>query len=63
MSNNTQVWFTTSCSTGFGHALANKVLAAGNKAVITARKISNIKDFERNFKPQCRSFGLGRNFN
>ncbi|MFF4015070.1 oxidoreductase [Streptomyces sp. NPDC001843] len=39
-----QVWFITGCSTGFGRALAREVLAAGQKAVVTARDIAQVKD-------------------
>lgn len=49
MSTNHKVWFITGCSTGFGRALAEKVLASGDKAAITARKISDIKDFEERY--------------
>lgn len=33
----TAVWFITGCSTGFGRALAEAVLARGDRAVVTAR--------------------------
>ncbi|MFC8519408.1 oxidoreductase [Streptomyces sp. NPDC057257] len=39
-----KVWFITGCSTGFGRALAEEVLAAGHKAVVTARNVAQIKD-------------------
>ena len=39
-----KVWFITGCSTGFGRALANEVLASGYNAVITARKVSDVED-------------------
>jgi NAD(P)-dependent dehydrogenase (short-subunit alcohol dehydrogenase family) len=38
----TPVWLITGCSTGFGHALAQAVLAHGQRAVITARDTSKI---------------------
>ncbi|MFG6294141.1 oxidoreductase [Streptomyces rochei] len=39
-----KVWFITGCSTGFGRALAQEVLAAGHKAVVTARNVEQVKD-------------------
>ncbi|MEX8548298.1 MAG: oxidoreductase [Mucilaginibacter sp.] len=41
---NSQVWFITGCSTGFGRELARLVLARGWNVVITARKTDQIKD-------------------
>ncbi len=38
------VWLITGCSTGFGRELAKLVLARGWRAVITARKLEQIKD-------------------
>ena len=38
------VWFITGCSTGFGAALAAEVLAAGGRAVITARELGHLDD-------------------
>ena len=37
------VWFITGCSTGFGHALAERVLAHGYRCVVTARNLSQIE--------------------
>lgn len=39
-----KVWFITGCSTGFGRELAREVLAAGYKAVVTSRKVSDVED-------------------
>lgn len=39
-----KVWFITGCSTGFGRALANEVLAQGYNAVVTARNAADIAD-------------------
>jgi NAD(P)-dependent dehydrogenase (short-subunit alcohol dehydrogenase family) len=41
---NTDVWFITGCSTGFGRELAKLVLDRGYRAVITARDPSKIQD-------------------
>ena len=44
MSDTSQVWFITGCSTGFGRELARVVLAHGARVVITARDTAKIKD-------------------
>ena len=41
---NSDVWFITGCSTGFGRELAKLVLDRGQRAVITARDLSTIQD-------------------
>ena len=41
---NSDVWFITGCSTGFGRELAKLVLDRGFRAVITARDPSQIQD-------------------
>ncbi len=41
---NSDVWFITGCSTGFGRELAKLVLDRGYRAVITARDASKIRD-------------------
>jgi NAD(P)-dependent dehydrogenase (short-subunit alcohol dehydrogenase family) len=38
------VWFITGCSTGFGRALAERVLAHGHRCVVTARDPAQIED-------------------
>ena len=38
------VWLITGCSKGLGRALAREVLAAGYRAVVTARRIGDIAD-------------------
>jgi len=38
------VWFITGCSKGLGRALARKVLAGGDRCVVTARDIAGIAD-------------------
>jgi NAD(P)-dependent dehydrogenase (short-subunit alcohol dehydrogenase family) len=37
------VWFITGCSTGFGLALAERVLARGHRCVVTARKLTQVE--------------------
>ncbi|GGS18017.1 oxidoreductase [Streptomyces griseoviridis] len=39
-----KIWFITGCSTGFGRALAQQVLAAGHRAVVTARDTAQVQD-------------------
>lgn len=38
-----RIWLITGCSTGFGHALAEAVLADGDKALLTARRPEQLK--------------------
>ena len=38
------VWFITGCSTGFGRALAEKVLESGRRCVVTARNADQVAD-------------------
>ncbi|ALJ21882.1 oxidoreductase [Microbacterium sp. No. 7] len=40
-------WFITGCSTGLGRALAEAVLAAGHRAVVTARDRASVEDLVR----------------
>jgi len=37
-------WFITGCSTGFGRSLAQRVLAQGHRAVVTARDVARVAD-------------------
>jgi NAD(P)-dependent dehydrogenase (short-subunit alcohol dehydrogenase family) len=39
-----RVWFITGCSSGLGRALATRVLEHGQRAVITARKLGDVKN-------------------
>ena len=41
------VWLITGCSTGFGHDLAERVLARGWRAVVTARDKTRVADLVR----------------
>ncbi|MGW2288017.1 oxidoreductase [Streptomyces phaeochromogenes] len=43
MTDDQKVWFITGCSTGFGRALAQEVLAAGHRVVVTARSVDQVK--------------------
>ncbi|WP_442679794.1 oxidoreductase [Sphingomonas sp. ASY06-1R] len=42
--NDSPVWFISGCSTGFGHALAQRVLDRGWRAVVTARDAGRVAD-------------------
>lgn len=42
-----KVWLITGCSTGFGRALANQVIDAGYKVVVTARNPETLKDLQK----------------
>ena len=44
MRSTNKVWFITGCSTGFGRALAQLVLAKGGIAIVTARNVEQVKD-------------------
>ncbi len=43
-SNNTPVWFITGCSSGFGRAIVQAALDAGERVVATARNVDTIAD-------------------
>jgi NAD(P)-dependent dehydrogenase (short-subunit alcohol dehydrogenase family) len=53
-----KVWFITGASTGFGQLLAQEVLKAGDRAIITARKPDQITDLEREYPERARAFLL-----
>ena len=44
---NPKVWLVTGCSTGFGRYIAEHLLEAGEKVVVTARKTDRIADLEQ----------------
>lgn len=44
MAESKRVWFITGCSSGFGRALAERVLAHGDRVVVTARKLAQVED-------------------
>ena len=41
-----RTWFVTGCSSGLGRAMAEALVASGHNAVITARRVEQIKDLE-----------------
>ncbi len=44
-----KVWLITGCSTGFGRELALEVLRNGYNAIVTARKLEDIKDIVKDY--------------
>jgi NAD(P)-dependent dehydrogenase (short-subunit alcohol dehydrogenase family) len=53
-----RVWLITGCSTGFGEALAQEVLQAGERAVVTARKLEAVQHFAEEFPRRAMPFAL-----
>ena len=51
-------WFITGASTGFGRLLAEEVLKAGGRAIVTARKIDKVIDLEEKFPGHAKAFSL-----
>jgi len=48
MSSN-KVWLITGCSSGLGRAIAKEALLSGAKVAVTARKLADIQDFQKDF--------------
>lgn len=53
-----RVWFITGASSGFGRALARKVLAAGHQAALTSRRPDDLDELCAEYPMQARSFRL-----
>ena len=53
---NKKVWFITGCSTGFGRALVEQLLARGEKVVATSRKLNSLEYL--NDKPESQLLKL-----
>lgn len=47
MSKKSSTWFITGCSSGFGRAIAEAALAAGQRVIATARDVRSIADLEK----------------
>ena len=47
MSEKSSTWFITGCSSGFGRAIAEAALAAGQRIIATARDVRSIADLEK----------------
>ena len=53
-----RVWFITGCSTGFGRALAEQVLARGYRCIVTARDVARIRDLADAYPKTARALSL-----
>jgi NAD(P)-dependent dehydrogenase (short-subunit alcohol dehydrogenase family) len=53
-----RVWFITGCSTGLGRALAERVLAHGDRVVVTARRIDQVEDLAYHHPDRVLALGL-----
>ena len=53
-----KVWFITGCSSGFGYALAQRVLASGQRAVLTARQSTVLADLVKAGGSRCLALAL-----
>ena len=51
-------WLITGCSTGIGRGIAKAVLNSGDQAVVTARNISKIQEFEEKYPDTCMTLSL-----
>lgn len=56
--NDTKVWLITGCSTGFGRALAEAVLAKGYRLIATARKPEQLQDLVEKYAGQVHTLSL-----
>jgi NAD(P)-dependent dehydrogenase (short-subunit alcohol dehydrogenase family) len=53
-----RAWFITGASSGIGRLLAEEVLKAGGKVVVTARKLDKIADLERQYPKAAKALML-----
>jgi len=53
-----RVWLITGCSSGFGRALAEQVLARGFRILATARNPASLADLAAQYPDTCRTFAL-----
>ncbi|KMY02419.1 short-chain dehydrogenase [Pseudomonas syringae KCTC 12500] len=51
-------WLITGCSSGLGHAIANAVLEAGFNAVVTARTVDKVIDFQKAYPERALALAL-----
>ena len=56
--NDTKDWLITGCSTGFGRALAEAVLAKGYRLIATARKPEQLQDLVEKYAGQVHTLSL-----
>lgn len=52
------VWLVTGCSSGLGRALAERVLAHGDRVIATARHPDSLEDLANEFPDACRALPL-----
>lgn len=55
---NMRIWLITGCSTGIGRGIAKAVLHSVDQAVVTARDISKIQEFETEYPDTCAALPL-----
>jgi NAD(P)-dependent dehydrogenase (short-subunit alcohol dehydrogenase family) len=53
-----RTWFITGASTGIGRVLAEEVLKAGGKVIVTARKLDKIADLEQQYPTTAKALVL-----
>jgi NADP-dependent 3-hydroxy acid dehydrogenase YdfG len=53
-----KVWLITGCSSGFGRAMSEQLLARGDQVLMTARDPENVADLVRLYPATARSFAL-----
>ncbi len=58
MEPNSRVWFITGCSSGFGRALAERVLAQGQRVIATARDATALEGLAARHPESCRALAL-----
>lgn len=51
-------WLITGCSSGLGHAIATAVLDAGFNAIVTARSVDKVKEFEQAYPERALAVAL-----
>ena len=55
---NSRVWFITGCSSGFGRALVDRVLAHGQRVVATARDATALEELAARHPESCHALAL-----
>jgi NAD(P)-dependent dehydrogenase (short-subunit alcohol dehydrogenase family) len=56
--NATRVWFVTGASTGFGRALVETVIGAGERVIAAARNVETVAEWADRAPDQCRAVAL-----
>ncbi len=55
---NSRVWLITGCSSGFGRALTDRVLARGQRVIATARDATALEDLATRYPEECGTLAL-----